>query len=395
MRITIVMGFFLPMPPALGGATEKTWHGLAREFVARGHQVTIVSRRWPGWADEELVDGVRYVRFRGYDHRRVLWQNLALDFLWSTRVGRRLPAADVAVVHAVTLPIWLARRRPNAGRVVVMPGRMPKGQYRRYRGLARVIATSSPVRDRVLAENPLLADRTHVLGYPITYGALAQPRPTAPSGAVTIGYVGRLHPEKGLDLLVEAAGELRSKTNLPPWRLVICGPHTVAAGGGGESYRIALEIRLRQTQPAGGWELQPAFQDAARLAEHYRSLDVLCYPSLADAGETFGVAVAEAMAAGAAPLVSDLACFRDFVRAGENGLVFEHARPQASQRLAAALEQLLRNPAQRHALASAAQHAVAKYDLPRYADTLLADFATLAHQSEPTYKPGPSSIPNA
>ena len=34
MKITIVMGFFLPMPPAAGGATEKSWHSLAEEFDA-------------------------------------------------------------------------------------------------------------------------------------------------------------------------------------------------------------------------------------------------------------------------------------------------------------------------------------------------------------------------
>ena len=48
MRISIVSGFFLPVPAVSGGATEKTWHGLAKDFAAQGHSVTLVSRRWPG-----------------------------------------------------------------------------------------------------------------------------------------------------------------------------------------------------------------------------------------------------------------------------------------------------------------------------------------------------------
>ena len=51
MRITIVNGFFLPVPPISGGSTEKSWYNLAREFVARGHSVTMVSRRWSGFPE--------------------------------------------------------------------------------------------------------------------------------------------------------------------------------------------------------------------------------------------------------------------------------------------------------------------------------------------------------
>ena len=54
MKINIVMGFFLPMPPDSGGATEKTWSRLAHELTLRGHEVTVVSRRWKQWPDREV-----------------------------------------------------------------------------------------------------------------------------------------------------------------------------------------------------------------------------------------------------------------------------------------------------------------------------------------------------
>jgi glycosyltransferase involved in cell wall biosynthesis len=381
MKITIVMGFFLPVPPESGGATEKSWHRLATELAARGHEVTLISRRWRQWPTQETVQGVRHLRLPGFDHRRKLWQNLLLDLIWSCRVHRRLPTADLVIVHAVMLPVWLGRLRRSAGKVVVMPGRMPKGQYRWYQRIARVLATSTPVRDQVLLENPGLDPVTRIFGYPIDWGLLARPRAVrSEADPVTIGFTGRLHPEKGVDLLAAAARQLAGTPDLPKWRLVLCGPEDVAAGGAGASFRVQLERKLRAALPDGSWSIRPPIYRDDALAEFYRTIDVFCYPSLAR-GETFGVAVAEAMAAGAAPVVSDLACFRDFVRPGLNGLVFDHTAPDAASQLAGALVTLLRDPARRQALASAAQADVQRYDFPRYAESLLGDFRELLGQA--------------
>src|SRR5262249_48918441 len=162
----------------------------------------------------------------GHDHQRARWRNLLLDFLWSRRAARALPAADVVVCNAVTLPTWLGRARPDAGRVVVMCGRMPKGQYRRYRHLARALAPSALVRVR---------------GYPIDWTLLGEatlpstPLLPARQGAeeVTLGYIGRIHEEKGLRLLATALPFLQRESGLPPWRLVVCGPDEIAQGGSG------------------------------------------------------------------------------------------------------------------------------------------------------------------
>jgi glycosyltransferase involved in cell wall biosynthesis len=378
MKITIVMGFFLPMPPEAGGATEKSWHRLACEFARRGHEATVVSRAWRGWPDRETRDGVRHVRVRGADHTRRLARNLWRDLWWSWRAARVLPAADVTVVNCVALPVWLGWRRGRAGRLVVMPGRMPKGQYRFYRKIDRVLAVSSTVRDAVLAENPALAPVARVTGYPIDWQRLARPRAGAPAGApVTIGFVGRLHREKGLDLLAGALSQLAQQPGLPPWRVVLCGPADIARGGSGEAYARGLQTRLGRALPAGALEVLPPIFDEAKLAQLYQRLDLFCYPSLAAQGETFGVAVAEAMAAGAVPVVSDLACFRDFVRDGANGLIFDHTAPDAATRCAAALGGLLADPARRSALAARAPEAVRPYDYATFAVQLLEDFAAL------------------
>lgn len=384
MRISIVCGFFLPMPPVSGGSTEKSWFNLAREFVARGHEVTVYSRRWHNFPDEETADGIRHIRLRGYHHQRQLWRNLLLDFIWSWRVFFALPSADIAVVNAVALPTWLGWLKPRAGRVVIMTGRMPKGQYRRYRDIARVLSASTYVRDRVLEENPGLAPVTRVTGYPIDWRMLGVETASAPRsfpeiapGEIVLGYVGRIHTEKGLMLLADALKLLAAMPGLPPWRLLICGPSDVARGGSGVIFRGELLHRLSTEISTPRFNvLEPQFNDRT-LASVYQRIKIFCYPSLAEKGETFGVAVAESMAAGAVPVVSKLACFTDFVRHGENGIVFDHQAPNAAELLADALAQLLRDQGRRETLARNARRDSERFDYSRYAESLLEDFQQL------------------
>lgn len=377
MKITIVMGFFLPMPPVEGGATEKSWYGLAHEFVRMGHEVTIISRRTADLPAEENERGLRHVRLPGHDHQRRRFVNLWYDLQWSIRVWRTLPAAEITVVNCVALPLWLSWTRRDAGRVVTMPGRMPKGQYRLYPHIDRVLAVSSATKAAILDENPRLSSITRVCGYPIAWSRLSAGRTSSDGGPVTIGFVGRLHREKGLDLLVGALALLAARRNLPAWRVVFCGPSDVARGGSGEAYAAALEQRLSASLPRDRFSILPPTFSGEELAALYQRIDIFCYPSIAIHGETFGVAVAEAMAAGAVPVVSRLACFSDLVRDGTTGRTFDHSAPDASAQLAEQLAALLSNLTERRRLSKAAREATRYLDFATFAERLGADFSTL------------------
>jgi glycosyltransferase involved in cell wall biosynthesis len=377
LRIVVVGGFFLPIPPVAGGSTEKSWYRLGLEFAARGHSVTMLSRQWPALDDRQLAEGIQHIRLPGHDHTTSLVRNLWLDLRWSLRAYRVLPPADVIVVNTLALPCWLGRIRPAAGRVVLMAGRMPKGQYRFYRRVSRIYAPSAVVRDRIARENPALAPVIRVTGYPLDWAAFNRAASRrAPAATIMLGYVGRIHEEKGLLLLAAALRRIAASPGLPPVRLRLCGPADVLRGGSG----AAFLQRLMESLPTSFRDrcelLEPRF-DERLLAEVYAGIDIFCYPSLAAKGETFGVAVAEAMAAGAVPVVSALPCFRELVCHERNGLVFDHAAKDAIAQLANCLIRLLRDASLRNVLGAAARQDARRYDFPIYADMLLQDFSEL------------------
>ncbi len=381
MKITIVSGFFLPVPPVAGGAMEKMWWRLARIYAQQGHEVTLISRRWPGWPDEETSGGVRFLRLPGFDHRRKLWQNLLLDARWGWRVRAALPDADILITNTVALPVFVRALRPKSGLLVVNLNRYPKGQLRWYRRAARVQAASGIIASAARQQAPALADRIRVVPNSIDCSAFSGPSPTRVAGApVTIGFMGRINPEKGLLTLVAAAALLAQKTDLPPWRIVLRGPVDIPRGGGGPEFVRELQARAPDLWRDGRVALAEPLFDPAALAQAYRELDVFCYPTEAAEGEAQPVAVLEALAAGLAVVATDLPCFADQLRSGHNALLVP---PASAPGLAAALEQLLRDPAGRSALAAHGREAIWALDDHAVATQHLADFAALLHESRP------------
>lgn len=112
-------------------------------------------------------------------------------------------------------------------------------------------------------------------------------------------YIGRVAPEKNLDLLVQAYQA--SKRVRPDARLVVVGEGPALSG-------------LQAAHP------EIVFCGARRgedLAAHYASADVFLFPSLT---ETFGNVLLEAMASGLACVAFDYAAAAEHVRHGVNGL---------------------------------------------------------------------------
>lgn len=383
MRITILQGAFFPVPPRLGGAVEKIWHALGREFARRGHQVVHVSRLHGELPARETDDaGVEHRRVRGFDTPRSLAVLKALDGIYTLRARRVLPPADILVSNT----FWLPLLAPDAsrGRIYVNVNRFPKGQIRFYRRAARLQAVSGAVLDAMRAEAPALADRMAVVPNPLPEAPDADDAVAdvaAPPREPEVLYAGRIHPEKGVHVLVAAfARFLRSPgADAVPWRLALVGPWERRLGGGGEEYRRELTAQATALGlPAERLEWAGFLADPAALAARYRRAALFVYPSLADRGESFGLAPLEAMARGCPTVVSDLACFRDFIGDGRTGRVFDHRAPDPAAPLADVLRELLLGPVEtRRELGRAGLVRSRDFALPRVADRFLEDFQTL------------------
>jgi glycosyltransferase involved in cell wall biosynthesis len=377
MRITIATGPTLPVPALDGGAVHRFWQHMAPEFARVGHEVTVFARADVRQPQTEVIDGVRYVRWGGFAARGG-WRDAIADWRYARGAAHRLPEGEILVVNDLCLPVFL-RARPQLGKVVIAAGRMPKGQFRFYPRVDLVAASSRAVVQALQAQAPQLQARVSVLPYAIATEVFA-PAPVTAVGGVL--YAGRIHPEKGLVLLIDAWRLLQARQ--PEAELTLIGPSRAEHGGGGEPFLASLKDRAAGLRVRF---LAPEY-DPARLAEHYRAHAVFCYPSLAERGETFGVAPLEAMACGVLPVCSALACFEEYLEHGRNGWRVDCTGAEAAARLADTLATALREPA-RASLRTAALATAARFAYPAVAAQWLAAFERVLAPVAP-----PASVPS-
>lgn len=148
----------------------------------------------------------------------------------------------------------------------------------------------------------------------------------SPGRGFTIGYVGRLVPEKGVDVLVDAVAHLKGV-----WQLHILGD--------GEQ-KTALKARARQLGLSANVTFE-SWLPSVRMPAFYQQLDVLVLPSRSQPNwvEQFGRVLIEAMACGVPVIGSDCGEIPHVI--GDAGLVFPEGNVKA---LEASLTRLRREP---------------------------------------------------
>jgi len=169
------------------------------------------------------------------------------------------------------------------------------------------------------------------------------PAPQPPAGPPVVLFVGRVTPEKGVDLLVRAALMLKEKGL--QFRLRIVGGQYLGVGAPTSDFQ--REVTKSAVSLGDRVEFEP-FVPRAEVARVYQSASVFCAPSTWD--EPFGMTVTEAMACGLPLVVSRRGAFTEV--AGDAALYFD---PPAVETLAGHLERLLRNPGERARLGALAR----------------------------------------
>ncbi len=177
---------------------------------------------------------------------------------------------------------------------------------------------------------------------------------SAPSGPkplsedLRILFVGRAEERKGLPILLSAFGAL---TEHVPCRLTVIGAERE------EVLRYLADPETMRHIDVHGRV------SGERLWAHLHEADLLCAPSLS--GESFGMVLTEAFAAGTPVIASAIAGYSDVVSDGRDGILVPPADPQ---RLAEELQRAHHEPERLREMGEAARISALRYAWPHIAD---------------------------
>jgi phosphatidylinositol alpha-mannosyltransferase len=367
MRVGLVCPYSWDVP----GGVQSHIRDLAGALVDCGHTVSVLapaeSGATPAWPDWVVPAGRAVpVPYNG-SVARVAFGPVTLG-----RVRRWLAdgAFDVLHVHEPTVPslsllaCWSAVG-PIVGTFHVSCGRsrtMAAAHSALQPALEKLtarIAVSEPARrtlvehlggDAILIPNGVVvarfAEAERFDGWPGTGGA--------------IGFLGRFdEPRKGFEVLVAALDRLVDER--PGLRLLVAGPGEVAQALAAMPPRVAARVTMLGLVSDA---------DKARLL---RSVDLYVAPNTG--GESFGIVLTEALAAGTAVVACDLEGFR---RVLDNGACARLVPPDDPVALSEAVAQLLDDPAARRAIAAAGSACVQRFDWARVVTDVVAVYETVA-----------------
>jgi phosphatidylinositol alpha-mannosyltransferase len=369
VRIGIVCPYSFDMP----GGVQNHVHDLAETLIGLGHQVSVLAP-----ADEDaplppfVVPAGRAVpvRYNGSVAR------LSFGPISAARVRRWIEHGNFDVLH-VHEPVT-----PSLSLLAVLSARGPvvatfHTAMTRSRAMAAAQGMLQLVLERITARIAVsaLARKVQVEhlgggaveipnGVCVTRFTNAEPLPGWPGEGGALGFLGRFtEPRKGFPILLRAF--LNLAVARPGLRLLVAGP------GDPEDVLDRVPGRIRPRVVFLGRVAEP---DKARML---RSVDVYVAPNTG--GESFGMILTEAMAAGTPVVASDLEAFRRVLDGGAAGVLFPTGDSSA---LADILADLLDDPARRAALAASGRQAVAGYDWPVVAARVLEVYATAIEASQ-------------
>lgn len=363
MRIGIVSPYSFDVP----GGVQNHITDLAEALIGLGHEVSVLA---PADEDADLppyvVPAGRAVPlpYNGSVAR------IAFGPVSTTRVRRWLARGRFDVLHVhepMTLSLSLLAVLSARGPVVATF----HTAISRSRALSAAQGLLQMVSEKITARIAVseLARKTQVEhlgggaveipnGVAVARFAAATPLPGWPGAGGSLGFLGRFtEPRKGFALLRTAFLELAGSR--PGLRLLVAGP------GDRDDLYDEFPPDLHDRVVFLGLVSET---DKARML---RSVDVYVAPNTG--GESFGMVLTEAMAAGAAIAASDLDAFRRVLGGGKAGALFRNGDAGA---LTALLDELLDDPARRAELARCARTVVEALDWPTVAARVLEVYAT-------------------
>nr|WP_300336477.1 glycosyltransferase family 4 protein [Actinomyces sp.] len=358
------IGLVCPYSMDAHGGVQVHVMDLAGELIRRGHEVQVLA---PASADLELPDWVTSagdsvaIPYNGSVAR------LNFGALVARRARRWLEAGDFDLVH-IHEPIT-----PSVGMLVLQAAQAPvvaTFHAAMDRSIARELVSPAmaPLLERITARIAVSEEARRTLVHfhggdavvipngvnvaPFAQAPDDDPRFVGTPQAPTISFLGRLdEPRKGLSVLAGAVPAVLEA--VPGARFLIAG-----RGEAGE-VREQLAPWGEHVTFLGGVSDE---DKAAMLASS------TCYVAPQTGGESFGIVLVEAMAAGTHVIASDLTAFSDVLGQGPYGALF---RNEDSQDLARVVVDTLTDTEAAASRRQAADGVVGRYDWSTVTDAVL------------------------
>jgi phosphatidyl-myo-inositol alpha-mannosyltransferase len=371
VRIGIVCPYSWDVP----GGVQFHVRDLAEHFLRQGHEVSVLA---PADDDAPLPAYLTScgravpVRYNGSVAR------LSFGPVTSARVTRWLEAGKFDVLH-LHEPVT-----PSASVLALWASSEPVvATFHTANLRSRAMHTANPllrpsmekIRGRIaVSEEARSTVRRHLGGeaYIIPNGVDASRFAAAPRRPdwvgtperPTLAFLGRVdEPRKGLEVALRALPAVLDRH--PGARLLVAGP--------GDATDL---LRDADRRAAGAVEVLGAVSDPEKAAL-LRSVDAYVAPHRG--GESFGIVLVEAMAAGAPVVASDLAAFAAVLDGGRTGVLFETGSEAGLSR---AVLDLLGDPARAQALRSVGQQRARVFDWDVVADRVMAVYETVIEGAE-------------
>lgn len=379
---------------AQGGIGAYTYH-LAHALGDLGHEVTVLTpceeaewNRSPevpsGPLSEPMESGIRMFRLRVPPRLRIPLGNRYLGMTLASlpfmgAVGRKIQELSaIKPFDVIESPEWMAPGLQYAMRsqtpLVVrlhshvqlvrrlngLPMNLDARMLARLENLllqraSVILANSQSLAQECARDHRIPPDRIQVLPLGLDYqlfaprqGDALRQRLGLPATVSVVLYAGRLEQRKGVDLLIEAFGQVA--TQHPAAVLALAGFDTQTAPGQ-RSYRDFLEQRVAALGIAGNVHFL-GHVPYAELPELYASCDIFVAPSRF---EPFGMIYLEAMASAKPVIACRSGGVPEIVEEGSTGLMVE---PEDADGLARALARLLADPTYARKLGEAGRNRV-------------------------------------
>lgn len=387
MKLLIVLRYFYCPSEPIGGA-ERQALKLARRLIARGVDVTVLSGQWEwGQPRREVIGGVpvrRHFTAWGMFHLRGLGRVSQYLYMLTLFLYLLVHRREYDFIHChsamFSAPIVALAGRLLHKRTLVRAmasgvwgdiKRLREGEGGSIWG-TRWMVNRLKDADAIVALNPQVIAELREIGVPperivhIPNGVeVERIRPKVDYGlgpTVTLIFVGRLHPQKGVDTLLAAFRLVRERHPRLSWRLRL-------VGSGGRRARFEALAQQLLGDSAGCVEFVGQVDDPFPLLAES---DIFVLPSRS---EGMSNALLEAMAHGLPCVVTDIPGNSDIITPERDGLLVRLDDPQG---LAAAIGRLVMDRGLREKLGRGAAQTVAeRYSLAGTADRYVALYTDL------------------